>query len=58
LKNGGRAYLLRGGYCGLEVRLDEGNVSVLGCLKKKNIFPKFLFIACDVWEQSEKTRGE
>jgi hypothetical protein len=30
----------------------------LGCSKKKKIFPKFLFVAYDVWEQSEKTKGE
>jgi hypothetical protein len=27
---------------------------LLGCSKKKKIFPKFLFIAFDVWEQSER----
>jgi hypothetical protein len=31
---------------------------VLGCSKKKKIFLKFLFIACDVWEQSEKAGGD
>jgi hypothetical protein len=31
----------------------------LGCLKKEaSIFLKFLFIAWDVWEQSEKTGGD
>jgi hypothetical protein len=31
---------------------------VLGCSKNKKIFSKFLFIAYDVWEQSEKSGGE
>jgi hypothetical protein len=31
----------------------------LGCSKINVAFsPKFLFIACDVWEQTEKTRRD
>jgi hypothetical protein len=34
-------------------------IKVLGCFqKRKSIFVKFLFIAYDVWEQSEKAGGE
>jgi hypothetical protein len=29
-----------------------------GVFKKEENFPKFLFIAYDVWEKSEKARGD
>jgi hypothetical protein len=31
---------------------------VFGCSKMKKISPKFLFIAYDVWKQSEKAGGD
>jgi hypothetical protein len=35
-----------------------GRSFFVGLFKKKKIFSKFLFIAYDVWEQSEKVGGD